>query len=317
MNIVNPSQRSAHKMDMALLIPKRGGEKRIFFAGKGGVGKTVVAAATALWAARKGFKTLIVSTDPASPLSALYEQPLGPKIVPIKAVPNLNGVEINPKKTFEEYKERILAPVSEVYGEEIMQMFTDQLGSPCTEEMAVFDKFIDYVEEGNHDVVVFDTAPTGHTIRLLDLPSKWSEYIKNTSLASGITTMGPIESLADSKKRYDKAIEIMSDVEKTTFAFVLLPEALPIYETERAVRDIAEWGVKTSLYIVNMVLPKDKCEKSSFFKKRWEMQQRYIAIIKEKFGGSKILYLPLFETEIKGMQMLEKVANALYGRWEK
>jgi len=301
------------KMDTALLIPKRGGEKRIFFAGKGGVGKTVVAAATALWTARKGFKTLIISTDPASPLSAMYEQPIGPTIVPIKAVPNLYGVEINPKKTFEEYKERILSPVREVYGEDLMQMFTGQLDSPCTEEMAVFDKFIDYVEEGNYDVVVFDTAPTGHTIRLLDLPSQWSEYIKNTSSASGITTMGPIESLADSKKRYDKAIAIMSDTEKTTFAFVLLPEALPIYETERAVKDVGEWGVKTSLYVVNMVLPKDKCEKSSFFKKRWEMQQGYLAIIKEKFGGGQMLHLPLFETEIKGLRTLEKVANTLYG----
>jgi len=300
-------------MDKALLIPERGGEKRIFFAGKGGVGKTVVAAATALWTARKGFKTLIISTDPASSLSTMYEQPIGPAVIPIKAVPNLYGVEINPKKTSEEYKERILAPVKEVYGEDVMQMFTDQLDSPCTEEMAVFDKFIDYVEEGNYDIVVFDTAPTGHTIRLLDLPSQWSEYIKNTSNASGITTMGPIESLADSKKRYDKAVEIMSDTEKTTFAFILLPEALPIYEAERAVKDVGEWGVKTGLYVVNMVLPKDKSEKSSFFKKRWEMQQRYLAIIKEKFDEGEILYLPLFETETKGIQTLQKVANTLYG----
>jgi len=300
-------------MDMALLFPERGGEKRIFFAGKGGVGKTVVAAATALWTARKGFKTLIISTDPASSLSTMYEQPIGPAVVHIKAVPNLYGVEINPKKTTEEYKERLLTPVREVYGEDVMQMFTDQLDSPCTEEMAVFDKFIDYVEEGNYEVVVFDTAPTGHTIRLLDLPSQWSEYIKNTSNASGITTMGPIESLTDSKKRYDKAVAIMSDTKKTTFAFILLPEALPIYEAERAAKDVGEWGVKPSLYVVNMILPKDKCEKSSFFKKRGEMQQRYLAIIKEKFDEGEILYLPLFETEIKGIQMLEKVADRLYG----
>jgi arsenite-transporting ATPase len=300
-------------MDTELLIPRRGGEKRIFFAGKGGVGKTVVAAATALWTAGKGLKTLIISTDPASPLSTIYEQPIGPTMVPIKSVPNLYGVEINPKKTFEEYKERILTPVREVYGEDVMRMFTDQLDSPCTEEMAVFDKFIDYVEEKNYDIIVFDTAPTGHTIRLLNLPSQWSEYIKNTSIASGITTMGPIESLAESKKRYDEVVMIMSDTEKTTFAFVLLPEALPIYETERAVIDIEKWGIKTSLYIVNRVLPKEKCEKSSFFKKRWEMQQRYLATIKEKFGRSKILHLPLFQTEIKGLRMLEKVANTLYG----
>ena len=194
-----------------------------------------------------------------------------------------------------------------------MQMFTDQLDSPCTEEMAVFDRFIDFVEESRYEVVVFDTAPTGHTIRLLDLSSQWSEYIKSTTYASSITTMGPIESLAESKKRYDKAVATMSDIEKTTFAFVLLPEALSIYETERAVKDIGEWGVKARLYIVNMVLPKDKCEKSKLFKKRWEMQKRYLAIIEEKFRGSKILHLPLFETEIVGLQMLEGVANALYG----
>ena len=166
--------------------------KFILFSGKGGVGKTSMACSTAIYNADKGLKTLIVTTDPASNLSDVFEQEIGHSIVKIKSIEHLHAMEIDPDKSTEEYKNALLAPMRELFDEDMIKIADEQLSGPCTAEMASFDKFIDFMGNEDYDIIIFDTAPTGHTIRLLELPVDWSKHIEEAAKGSGQTCMGPV-----------------------------------------------------------------------------------------------------------------------------
>lgn len=143
-----------------LIEPKQKGEvKFIFFSGKGGVGKSTMSCATAVWLAKKGYKTLIVTTDPAPNLSDIFGQQIGHKITAINNVENLFAIEINPDTASEEYRERIIAPMRKLLDEKNIRVIKEQLNSPCVEEVAAFDKFIEFMDDPQYDIVIFDTAP--------------------------------------------------------------------------------------------------------------------------------------------------------------
>jgi arsenite-transporting ATPase len=161
-----------------LVQPRNSSVKFVFFSGKGGVGKSTMSCAAAVWLAKAGNKTLLVTTDPAPNLSDIFGQTIGHQIMPIQGVENLHAIEINPDTASEEYRERIVAPLRELLDEKNLNVVREQLKSPCVEEVAAFDKFIEFMDDPGYDVVVFDTAPTGHTIRLLALPSGWSETLQ-------------------------------------------------------------------------------------------------------------------------------------------
>ncbi|MDS0900549.1 TRC40/GET3/ArsA family transport-energizing ATPase, partial [Morganella morganii] len=150
----------------------------LFFTGKGGVGKTSVSCATAIKLAEKGKKVLLVSTDPASNVGQVFSQSIGNNIKPITLVPNLFAIEIDPQAAAEEYRNKIINPIKESLPEAVIQSITEQLSGACTTEIAAFDEFTglltntEITEQFDH--IIFDTAPTGHTIRLLQLPSAWS-----------------------------------------------------------------------------------------------------------------------------------------------
>lgn len=260
--------------------------KYIFFSGKGGVGKTTMACATAVHYANEGKKTLIVTTDPASNLADVFETEIGHKITPL--LPNLWGMEIDPDKATEEYRERILAPMRAVMPESVMTVLEEQFNSPCTTEIASFDRFVDFMvaeKEGKgerYDLVIFDTAPTGHTIRLLELPVDWSKHIEESAKGSGNTCIGPVASIQENKVKYDEATRLLGDVERTTFMFVLQPEETSVYETKRSSKELKEIGVKNIELIINGMLPEEVCE-HPFFKSRFDMQQKYIKIIESNF----------------------------------
>ena len=150
----------------SIVEPQHKGEtKFIFFSGKGGVGKSTMSCATAVWLARKGYSTLLVTTDPAPNLSDIFRQPIGNDITPINGVENLSAVEIDPDAASDAYRERVIAPMRELLDEKSLETIKEQMKSPCVEEVAAFDKFIDFMCEPRYDVVIFDTAPTGHTIQ--------------------------------------------------------------------------------------------------------------------------------------------------------
>jgi len=282
-----------------------------FFSGKGGVGKTSMASATALYHGEHGLKTLIVTTDPASNLADVFQQPIGHKVTPIDGVENLWAMEIDSVKATEEYKDRALAPYRELFDESIVAVMEEQLNSPCTEEMASFDRFVDFIDNPEFDVVIFDTAPTGHTIRLLELPVDWSRHIKESEQGSGQTCLGPVQVLQDSRAKYDRAIAILQDPDRTTFAFVVQPEATPIKETERSVGELARIGINSNLLIINGILPPEYCEAIPFFQKRSRMQQEYLKVIETRLKlPTKKVYL--LEEEIKGLDFLHHVGRRLW-----
>ena len=293
--------------------------KYIFFSGKGGVGKTTMACATAVHYANEDKKTLIVTTDPASNLADVFETEIGHKITPL--LNNLWGMEIDPDKATEEYRERILAPMRAVMPESVMAVLEEQFNSPCTTEIASFDRFVDFMvaeKEGKgekYDVVIFDTAPTGHTIRLLELPVDWSKHIEESAKGQGNTCIGPVASIQENKVKYDEATRLLGDAERTTFMFVLQPEETSVYETKRSSKELKEIGVKNIELIINGMLPEEVCE-HPFFKSRFEMQQKYIKIIESDFP-IKIRKMYQRDGEIKGVERILNIEKDLFANANK
>jgi len=283
----------------------------LFFSGKGGVGKTTMACATAVGEAEKGRKTLIVTTDPASNLADVFEQPIGHQVTPIAGVPNLWAMEIDPDKATEEYRERVLGPFRAVMPEDVVKVLEEQFRSPCTTEMASFDRFVDFMDSEDFDLVIFDTAPTGHTIRLLELPVDWSRHIEESARGSGQTCLGPVQAIQESKAKYDRAIALLTNPAHTRFIFVLQPEQTAIFETERSAKELQGIGVQSQELIVNGILSAEVCDQP-FFRKRYEMQQRHLAEIRSRFP-LPIREMVLRDGEVKGVASLREVARTLQG----
>ena len=282
----------------------------IFFSGKGGVGKTVMASATAIHYALEGKKTLIVTTDPASNLADVFEQAIGHKITPVAGIKNLYAMEIDTDEATKEYKEKIIGPFREIMPDDVIASINEQLSGPCTTEMASFDRFIDFMETDEYDIIVFDTAPTGHTIRLLELPVDWSKHIEESAKGSGQTCLGPVQTIQDSKDKYDRATALLKDSERTSFSFVMRPEELSLYETLRASKELETIGVKSGELIINGMLPEDVCE-IEFFKKKYEAQQKVITLTEKTIKKPK-RYMSLRDNEVKGIDALTDVGRELY-----
>lgn len=283
----------------------------LFFSGKGGVGKTTMACATAVAEADKGRRTLIVTTDPASNLADVFEQPIGHQVTAIEGVENLWAMEIDPDKATEEYRDRVLGPFRAVMPDDVVSVLEEQYRSPCTTEIASFDRFVDFMDEDRFDLVIFDTAPTGHTIRMLELPVDWSAYIEESAKGGGQTCMGPVQAIQASKAKYDRAIALLSDAGRTRFVLVLQPEQTAIFETERSASELERLGIHAQELIVNRVLPAEVCDQP-FFAKRYEMQQRHLEDIRRLFPRPT-RYMSLRDHEVKGVSRLRDVAAALEG----
>lgn len=282
----------------------------LFFSGKGGVGKTTMASAAAIHYAIEGKKTLIVTTDPASNLADVFEQAIGHKITSITGIKNLYAMEIDPDEATKEYKEKIIGPFREIMPDDVLASINEQLSGPCTTEMASFDRFIDFIETAEYDVIVFDTAPTGHTIRLLELPVDWSKHIEESAKGSGQTCLGPVQTIQDSKDKYDRATRLLRNPERTTFIFVMRPEDLSLYETVRASRELESIGITSGEIIINGILPEEVCE-IEFFKKKYEAQQKVITLTEEAIKKPK-RYMFLRDNEVKGIDALTDVGRELF-----
>jgi arsenite/tail-anchored protein-transporting ATPase len=284
--------------------------KYFFFSGKGGVGKTTMAAASAVHYARTGKKTLIVTTDPASNLADVFEQPIGHQVVPINKVANLYAMEIDPDEATREYQERIIGPFREIMPEDVMASLEEQFSSPCTTEMASFDRFVDFMEIDEFEIIIFDTAPTGHTIRLLELPVEWSKFIEDSAKGSGQTCLGPVQAIQESKAKYDHATALLRNPERTTFVLVMRPDEISLYETHRAAKELEDIGIKSDELIINGILPEEVCQ-IEFFRKQFEVQQRVVQEAEQSITGSK-RYMVLRDNEVKGINGLVNVSEELF-----
>ena len=302
-------ERFASSLDLVRArIQPNSHQRTVFFAGKGGVGKTIASCITAVWLARQGNKTLLLTTDPAAHLGDVLDTIVGDEVKEISELPNLWAVNIDPKAAAETYKTRILDDARQRgRPESAILMMEEELNSPCTEEMAAFDKFIEYASQDEWDAVVFDTAPTGHTLRLLELPVDWSKQIDVKVFASVDATAA--DDVA--KARFAKVIEMMSDPEKSTFAFVMYPESTPILEAWRAAQELGTVGVHPGLVVANMVIPPEQTT-TSYVQSRRNMQEKYLREIAERFSVPMV-QIPLLPNEIKGLKMLIEIGDQMYG----
>lgn len=301
------------------------------FAGKGGVGKTSVAAATALWFSKKRKKVLIISTDPAHSLSDSFDKKIGGEVKKIDK--NLYAVEIDPQLAMEEYKEK-LAPKMEklefLKGLGMEDTFDYAGMMPGIDEMAAFDKFMQFMDSKEYDIIIFDTAPTGHTLRFLSLPDVLDSWVgkmikirmKFSGMANLVKKVLPfgnpeeqgdkvgVDHLEEMKKRIETARDVLSNPEKTHYNIVMIPEAMSIYESERSLEVLKQYNIPVKSVVVNQLIPDNhKCE---FCKEKRRMQQERLKDIMNRFRKFSIMTLPMFREEIRGRKTLEKAGKELY-----
>jgi arsenite-transporting ATPase len=229
----------------------------IFFAGKGGVGKTSMSCATAVHLAAQGRRVLLVSTDPASNVGQVFGQRIGNRITPLSEVPGVSALEIDPESAAADYRDRIVAQVQGTVPADALAGVREQLSGACTTEVAAFDEFTavltDPAVTGRYDHVVFDTAPTGHTIRLLSLPAAWSGFIEANP--AGSSCLGPLAGLEQQRRRYADAVDALADPTRTRLVLVARPQRGSLDEAARTHDELAAIGIGRQHLVINGLLP--------------------------------------------------------------
>ncbi len=227
--------------------------RHLFFTGKGGVGKTSVACATALALAERGRRVLLVSTDPASNLDEVLGTPLGAAPTPVIGVANLLAMNIDPEAAAQAYRERIVGPYRGVLPDATVRSIEEQLSGACTVEIAAFDEFSKLLGDAaatvEFDHVVFDTAPTGHTLRLLELPAAWTGFLESN--AGGSSCLGPLAGLKAQQAVYDASRRALVDADRTALVLVSRPEATALREADRTRSELAALGVRRQELVLN------------------------------------------------------------------
>jgi arsenite/tail-anchored protein-transporting ATPase len=304
--------------------------KYLFFGGKGGVGKTTLAGAAALWLAGQGKRTLLASTNPVHSLSGLLQRSVFG--APTAVTADLWAYEIDTKETIERKKREIREKIQwflkfadiSTKADDFVESATM---NPAFEESAMFENMVDLMLEDDYDVYVFDTAPTANARRLLGMSKVYSLWV-DKMLKSREEARTLREMLSFSKKkeedpllayllqfrqRMGQAQQRLTDVEKTAFFFVTLPEALPIAVISRFIGWFQDFGIPVGGVIVNMLLDKEALGKDSpeFVLNRVRMQEEYMGTIWQKFDGAVRALIPLFDQEVRGIAMLQETARKL------
>jgi arsenite-transporting ATPase len=308
--------------------------KYTFFGGKGGVGKTVLAGTTALWLARQGKRTLLASTNPVHSLTSLLDQDVFGAPTPVKGADNLMAYEIDTRDTIERSKKEIREKISwflkfadiKTKADEFVESATM---NPAFEESAMFENMIDLMFEDKYEAYVFDTAPTANARRLLGMSSVYSLWV-NKMVKSREEATSLRELLSYSRKKQEKdplmdyllnfrermqhAKELLTDPALTAFFFVTLPEALPIAVITRFINWFDDFGIPVGGVIVNMLIDEESVadDAPEFVKNRVSMQSEYMTKIHSTFNGEVRAIIPLFETEVRGVEMLRRTAEHLF-----
>jgi arsenite-transporting ATPase len=275
--------------------------KYLFYTGKGGVGKTSSACATAVTLADSGNKVLLVSTDPASNLQDVFNTELNNKGVPIKDVPNLVVANLDPVQAAAEYRESVISPYRGLMPDSVLNNMEEQLSGSCTVEIAAFNEFSNFLTDETaqkkYDYIIFDTAPTGHTLRMLQLPSAWSNFISEST--HGASCLGQLSGLESKKEVYKKAVETLADGKLTTLILVTRPETGPLTEAERASKELSEIGVNNQILIINGLLNDYDDEISENL---YNKQKKALSEVPENLRNKVSYVIPLRAYNITGLE---------------
>lgn len=275
--------------------------KYIFFTGKGGVGKTSAACATAVTLADQGKKIMLISTDPASNLQDVFNTELDNKGVEIKGVPNLTVANFEPEEAAAEYRESVIAPYRGKLPDSVIKNMEEQLSGSCTVEIAAFNEFSSFITDKKaaeeYDHIIFDTAPTGHTLRMLQLPSAWSNFINENT--HGASCLGQLSGLESKKEVYKNAVDNLADAEKTTLILVSRPEPSPLLEAERASKELRDIGIDNQILLINGILEEHDDYLSDAI---YEKQQNAIKSMPETFRTIETFKIPLRPYNVTGIE---------------
>jgi arsenite-transporting ATPase len=275
--------------------------KYLFFTGKGGVGKTSTACATAMTLADKGKRIMLVSTDPASNLQDVFNTELNNKGIQIKDVPNLVVANFDPEVAASEYKESVVGPFRGKLPDAVIKNMEEQLSGSCTVEIAAFNEFSNFITDKkvqkDFDYIIFDTAPTGHTLRMLQLPSAWSDFISEST--HGASCLGQLSGLESKKEVYKNAVKTLADKNMTTLILVSRPENSPLKEAERASKELQDIGVDNQILVINGVLQNHDDKLSTAL---YEKQQKALKEIPPYLKGLETYEIPLRPYNITGIE---------------
>jgi arsenite-transporting ATPase len=306
----------------------------LFFGGKGGVGKTTLASAFALLAAEQGKRTLLVSTDPAHSTGDILELEVGPE--PREVLPRLWAIEIDPVQEADRYIADVKSRIADTTPPRLMAEVERQIDiarvSPGAEEAALFERFARIMEEAGerYDRLVFDTAPLGHTLRLLSLPEQMATWMggligrrrkmnalgrmwRRVSGAAAGDGHAPddrvLAALEDRKARFERARAVLTDERRSTFVLVAVPERLPLLEAEKAVHTLDCYGVPVGAVFLNRVLP--DAAAGEFVERRREREARYLERADAAFAAHPVHRIPLLETDAHGLAALRRIIASL------
>lgn len=284
--------------------------KYIFFTGKGGVGKTSIACATAVNLADSGKKILLISTDPASNLQDVFNMNLNNKGTQIKEVPNLTVVNLDPEQAAAEYRESVIAPFRGKLPESVIANMEEQLSGSCTVEIAAFNEFSNFITDEDKrtgfDNIIFDTAPTGHTLRMLQLPSAWNTFIDENT--TGASCLGQLSGLEDRKEIYKEAVRTLSDETQTTMFLVSRPDESPLAEVERSSNELLETGIKSQHLIINGVL--DNYDSNDAISKQlYDRQQKALNNRSQSLLKLTTYFVPLRSYNMTGIDNIRNMLS--------
>ena len=273
----------------------------LFFTGKGGVGKTSIACATAITLAEQGKRVLLVSTDPASNVGQVFGISIGNQITALLQVPNLSALEIDPQAAAQAYRDRIVGPVRGLLPDSVLKGIEEQLSGACTTEIAAFDEFTALLIDGaltrDFDHIVFDTAPTGHTIRMLQLPGAWSGFLEDGK--GDASCLGPLAGLEKQRTQYKAAVDALADAQKTRLVLVARAQAATLNEAARTHGELAGIGLTQQYLVINGVFPEAQAVGDPLAQAIFQREQAVLAKLPEVLRD-----LPTDQIELKAFQPL-------------
>jgi arsenite-transporting ATPase len=290
----------------------------LFFTGKGGVGKTSLACATAIAFASAGKRVLLVSTDPASNLGQVFGVDIGNRITPIPAVAGLWALEIDPQAAAQAYRDRIVGPVRGVLPESVLRNIEEQLSGACTTEIAAFDEFTALLVDGaltqDYDHVIFDTAPTGHTIRLLQLPGAWSGFLEDGK--GDASCLGPLAGLEKQRTQYKDAVDALADSRRTRLVLVARAQQATLREVARTHEELAAIGLTQQVLVINGVLPRSEAAQDPLAAAICEREQAALSGMPDVLRPLSCDRVPLKPFNLVGLSALRQLLEEATVRHE-